>query len=181
MGIEGKYHPAFNPKLTFYCYDISNYKTSTTQGSGANQVTLYNQANVVRKGIEVSASGVVPYGFSYNLSYSHFDFNDRTVSDTSPHDIVSLLLSHRYGPLQTNLSLRYVAPYLNNGFTSPVSYVEVGDFTRLDMNLGYDYQISKVQGRVVAYVQNMLNDHYTTINGFPDPGTTYGFRLEAAF
>ncbi|NVN92119.1 MAG: TonB-dependent receptor [Desulfuromonadales bacterium] len=181
VGLEGNYHPAFNPKLTLFCYDINNYKLSTTQGTGTKQVTLYNQANVTRKGIEVSSSGNLPYGFSYNLNYSHYEFNENTVSITSPHDILSLLLSHRYGPFQTNLTLRYVAPYLNNGFTTPVRYVEVGDFTRLDMNASYDYHISRFQGRVVAYVQNMLNDKYQTINGFPDQGTTFGLRLEAGF
>lgn len=182
VGIEGKYHPSFNPKLTLFFYDINNYKVAgTAVGTGVNAVTPYDEANVTRKGLEFSTAGSLVYGFSYNLAYSHTEFSDVTSSNTNPHDVFSMLLSHRYGPLQSNLSLRYVAPYLNNGFTTPSAYVEVGDFTRLDANVSYTYKVEKVEGRVTAYVQNMLNDKYQTINGFPDVGTTFGLRLEAGF
>ena len=182
VGIEGKYHPAFNPKLTLFYYDIKNYKVSAgTTGTGADQETVYDSANVMRRGLEFSAAGSLEYGFSYNLAYSHTDILTSTLNQTIPNDVFSMLLSHRRGPLQTNLSLVYVAPYLNNGFTSPASYVQVGDFTRLDANVSYTCKVEKVEGRVTAYVQNMLNEKYQTINGFPDAGTTFGLRLEAGF
>lgn len=182
IGLEGKYHPAFNPKLTLFYYDIKNFKTAvTTSGTGVNVVNVYDAANVGRYGLELSSTGSLPSGFGYTASYSYVESTRNLDNMTMARTTVAMQLSHRYGPVQSNFSLRYVAPFLNNGFTTPASYVEVGDFTRLDANVSYNFKHDKLQGRVTAYVQNMLDDRYQTINGFPDQGATCGVRLEVGF
>jgi outer membrane cobalamin receptor len=185
LGMEGRYHPGFNPKLTLYFYDIKNYKNAvSTSGSGVNVVNVYEAANINRYGFELGSNGSLPYGFGYDAKYSYTETNNGLTNSTMPRNMVSMLLSHRYGPLSSNFTLRYVGPFKNNSFTAataPYPYKDVGDYTRLDANITYDYSLDKYRGRIMAYVQNMLNDKYQTIYGFPDQGTTFGFRLEAGF
>lgn len=181
LGLEGRYHPAFNPKLTLFYYNIRNYKSSVGQaGTGNNVVNIYDAFNVDRRGFEFSAAGDLPYGFAYNLNYSHIEFTNPDIDRTNPSDTLAFLLGHVYGPIQTNFSLRYVAPYLSNSFAADGKYREVGDFTRLDANVSYNYRIRKLGGRIMVYARNLLNDNYQTILTFEDVGFQCGVRLEQA-
>lgn len=181
LGVEGKYHPAFNPKLSLFYYNIKNYKSSVGQaGTGNNVVNIYDAFNVDRRGFEFSTTGNLPYGFAYNLNYSHIEYTNPQVDRTNPSDTVAFLLGNIYGPVETNLSLRYVGPYQSNSFAADGKYREVGDFTRLDANVSYNYRIKKLEGRVTAYARNLLNDHYQTVLTFVDVGFQCGVRLEQA-
>jgi outer membrane cobalamin receptor len=181
LSLEGRYHPSFNPKLTLFYYNIRNYKSSVGQsGTGNNVVNIYDAFNVDRRGLEFSTDGSLPYGFRYNLNYSHIEYTRPDIDSTNPSDTLALLIGHRYGPLQTNLSIMYLSPYLNNRFASDGLYHEVGDFTRLDANVSYDYRWKNLQGRITAYARNLLNDHYQTVLTFENVGFTCGVRLEQA-
>lgn len=180
LNLEGRYHPAFNPKLTLFYYTIKNYKTAVgSSGTGNNVVNIYDAVNVDRRGFEFSTAGALPYGFDYNLNYSHIEYTNPAVDRANPSDTLSFLIGHTYGPIQTNLSLRYLAPYMSDTrFAADGKSHEIGDFTRLDANISYNYHIKKLEGRITAYARNLLNDHYQTILTFEDVGFTSGLRLE---
>ncbi len=179
LNLEGRYHPAFNPKLTLFYYNIKNYKTAVgSSGTGNNVVSIYDAVNVDRRGLEFSTTGSLPYGFDYNFNYSHIEYTNPTVDRANPSDTLSFLIGNTYGPFQTNLSLRYLAPYQNSRFAADGKAHEIGDFTRLDANVSYNYRIKKLEGRVTAYARNLLNDYYQTILTFEDVGFSCGLRLE---
>ena len=184
IGIEGKYHPAFNPKVSLYYYDIKNYKVGVgTSGTGLNAVNIYDDADIAQKGFELSSNGSLPYGLGYNLNYSYYTSSVATDSDYKPHHLVTFLLGHTYGPVKTNVSLRYVSGYTSTQtqFAVDKQLHEVGDFTRVDANISYGFKVDKMEARITAFAGNILNDKYETIYGWPDVGATYGLRLEAGF
>ncbi len=194
-GFEANLHPAFNPCLTLFYYDIRNYKLEVSSiGTGLNQIYVYGDANVTRQGLELSTVGSLSYGFSYKFDYTHIQYIGGVATTSQgvtvvgvpakiqyPSDIFSVLLSNRYGPIETNFTIYYDGPFQNNQFTSPSQYVNVGGFTRIDANVAYYYNIDKLKGKIMVFAQNMLNDHYQTVNGFRDVGLTYGARLELNF
>lgn len=184
IGLEGKYHTAFNPKLTLYYYDIKNYKVTVgSSGTGANVVNIYDSAAICQKGLEFSATGNLSYGFDYNLNYSYRESTLTSDNDYAPHQLVTFLLGHTYGPLKTNVSLRYVTPYTStqSQFAVDKKLHQVGEFTRLDANISYAFRIEKLIGRATLFASNLLDDKYETIYGWPDVGATFGLRLEAGF
>jgi outer membrane cobalamin receptor len=181
LNLEGRCHPAFNPRLTLFYYNIRNYKSSVGQsGTGNNVVNIYDAFNVDRRGFEFSADGVLPYGFRYNLNYSHIEYTKPEIDASNPSDTLAFLLGYTYGPVQTNISILYLSPYLNNRFAADGLYHEVGDFTRLDANISYDYKWRKLEGRIMAYARNLLDDRYQTVLTFENVGFTCGVRLEQA-
>ncbi len=114
-------------------------------------VNVYDSANLNRYGFELGTNGSLPYGFGYDAKYAYTETNNGLTNSTMPRNTVSMLLSHRYGPFSTNFTVRYVGPFKNNSFTAaaaPYPYKDVGDYTRLDSNVSYDYRFEKLQGRI---------------------------------
>lgn len=183
-GIAANYHPAFNPKLTLFYYDVRNYKVTVgASGTGINAVNIYDASTIGMKGLELSTTGSLPRGFDYTVNYSYYESTLDSDNDYTPHDTVTFLLGHTYGPVKTNVSLRYISPYTStqSQFAVDKQLHQVGGFTRLDANVSYAFMAGKLDGRLTAYAGNLLNDKYETIYGWPDVGTTYGLRLEAGF
>jgi len=181
-GVEGRYHPAFNPKLTVYYYAIHNYKWSITQGTGAGTQVYDTVSEVTRRGYELSSHGSLAWGLGYHATYSHASLSQATVSRSIPHDTGSATLSYTQGVFQLNGSVNRVGPFESNSFTaSSTTYVPVGNYTRYDANGSAGFRNGAFQGRVTLYGQNLSDSHYQTVNGFPDQGRTYGVRFEGRF
>jgi hypothetical protein len=175
-GFAAKFHPAFNPNLTLFYYDIKNAKQSVDSVTVSSEYSynIYDSYNEGLYGGELNIGGVVPYGFNYKVNYTH---NESTVDSNNsgkPKDSLSFLVGHTYGPIKTNVSLRYVAPYTSGADT-------FGNLVNLDGNVSYIYRIKKLQGRIMFYARNILNDRYITQKNYSDVGFTFGGRLEAAF
>nr|WP_320133418.1 TonB-dependent receptor plug domain-containing protein [uncultured Holophaga sp.] len=190
-GIEAHYHRAFNPKLTAFYYRIEDYTFSITKGSNSG-IQTYDTADTHRHGFELSSTGELGLGFSYNLKYAHVQVPDVTgdrgivlPAKATPADTGALTVSFRQGPVQVNGSVKRVGPYENNYFTASGSaaqyFVAVGDITRYDANASLSFHYLALQGRVTAFGQNLSDQHYETINGFANQGRTYGLRLEGQF
>jgi iron complex outermembrane receptor protein len=179
IGAQANFHPAFNPKLTLFYYDINNFKISAgTVGTGVNAVTVYNATDVIRKGLEFSVGGKIPYLFGYSFNYSRIGSTRRADDIGLPHDLFSLVVNRSIGPFDANLTAKRVDPFYSNVLTNNV-YIKVGDYTQLNANLGYNFKSYGHAARVTAYVRNLLDDHYDTSGrGYPDVGRVYGIRLE---
>lgn len=181
-GVEASYHPAFNPSVTLFLYDINNFAYSAaTGGSGSSVYNIYDTANIIRKGVETSVKGSLPWGFGYHAGYSYITTNRGDTNKVMPHHNVSLRLSHQIGGLESNLILNYVGPYENNFLSVGNIYRPAGEYTRVDLNISYGFKLDKAQLRATVYGRNLLDDRYVTIAGWQDQGITCGAKLEVAF
>ncbi len=177
LGAAAAYHPAFNPTVTLFYYDIKESKqiVSSVVVSPTYSYNVYDSQNEGQWGGEASISGSVPYGFYYKINYSHRESTVDSNNSGIPKDSLSFLVGHTYGPINTNVSMRYVSAYDEDTSTPH------GNLVKLDANVGYDYRIGWLYGRVMAYGRNLMNDHYKTSQNYADVGFTYGLRLEAGF
>lgn len=177
-GATAKYHPAFNPTVTLFYYDIKDAKKALGTPVVVTPTYSYNVYDAYNEGLyggELSLSGVIPYGFNYKLNYSHNESTVDSNNSGSPKDSASLLLGHTYGHIKSNASIRYVAPYKDT------TGLEFGNFAKIDVNASYSYKAGNMDGRIMLYARNLMNDNYVTIKNYSDVGTTYGMRLEADF
>ncbi len=182
LGVEAGYHPAFNPSLTLFLYDIKNFAyAAATGGSGATAYNIYDSADVIREGIEFSCKGKLPWGFGYNAGYSYITTDRGATNKIKPHHMVNLRLSHSIRGVESNLTLNYVGPYENNFLTTGGIYRPAGDYTRLDLNVSYAFALSGARARATLFGRNLLDDHYVTIAGWRDQGMTWGGKMEVAF
>lgn len=182
LGVEAAYNPAFNPGITLFLYDIGNFAYSAaTGGSGATVYNIYDTADVVRKGVETSVKGSLPWGFGYHAGYSYITTNRSDTNKVMPHNMVNLRLSHQTGGVESNLILNYVGPYENNFLSVGNMYRPAGDYTRIDLNVSYAFRVNNTQARATVYGRNLLDEHFVTIAGWQDQGLTYGGKLEVSF
>jgi len=80
------------------------------------------------------------------------------------------------GAWDLNIFGKYVSQYENKRFAADKQFHDLADFTDINVCLGYNF--SKGRSRLYLSVENILNDHYSTVVGYPDFGTQFfvGFR-----
>ena len=191
-GILANLHPSFNPSLTLYYYDTKNQKVSSTgvdPTTGAvvssyidpvtgEEVSFVDSDDVRTKGLEVGVSGSILKAFTYHLLYSHVTTDNTETNNRTPHHLASGRFSYRYKNADLNLSFRYVSPY------SKTEYYELGDYTRVDANIRYNFKVFDRDTRITLYGRNLGDKHYTTTyntGAFYDPGLQYGVELAYKF
>jgi iron complex outermembrane receptor protein len=118
---------------------------------------------------------------TYQVSYSYQYSDNDTDNDSIPHHLISLRLGYTYQPFSANLMVRYVSPYDSNQFSVGNIYYEIGNYTRLDANINYDFEIEKVQMRATLFGQNLTDERYQTRLGWEDVGLTFGLELGFKF
>lgn len=79
--------------------------------------------------------------------------------------------------LDFSLVGKYVSHYSNNRFAQDGNYHPLGDFTELNAVLGYTFG-KKRNTRIYAAASNLLDDEYSTVVGWSDPGLE--FRVGAS-
>lgn len=182
-GLVANIHPAFNATFTAYVYDITNLKQ--TVGSitvGEDVYNVYANADAVRSGFEVYFNGYIfTPAFNYGLGYSYQQSDNDADNDALPHHIATLRLGYRYDPFSVNLMARYVSEYDSNQFAVNNIYYEIGDFSRIDANINYDFVVGKTQWRATLFGQNLTDEHYETRLGWEDVGLTFGVELGVKF
>ncbi|TCT24286.1 TonB-dependent receptor [Thiobaca trueperi] len=198
LGLEANVSRAFTATLTPFYYDIKDAKvaagTLTADASGApiidpgtgeeTSVTLYDAANRIRKGLELTLAGrLVDDALGYELGWTAFTDNeeDGEYGSEFPDNKYSARLNWRHGPWDSTLSLLKVDPYLSYGYT-------VGDFTTVNLSVAhrFDHGIT-----LAVYGQNLTDEQYGTNNkGYPpqanwgvlrDVGATYGVEVAVVF
>jgi iron complex outermembrane receptor protein len=183
VGLTGQIHPAFNPTLTLFYYDISNLKTSV--GSiriGPDDVNIYDAIDVGRSGFELDFRGRLwddhfSYGLTYTYQTSNSDKDDREM----PNHMASLRLGYTLNPFQANLMFLYMAKYDAARFAVDKKVHEVGGIKRVDANISYGFNVGKAKMRATLFGQNLTDQHYETRLGWEDVGLTFGLELSADF
>ncbi|MEN6373788.1 MAG: TonB-dependent receptor [Smithella sp.] len=197
-GILANIHPFFNPWITGYYYDTKDQKVSTTgtdPNTGATvssyidpitgeEVDFVTAANVITKGVEAGISGNIFKPFTYRLQYTYVTTNDASTNDSIAHHLVSATVGCKYKNAFANLSYRYVGPHDRNSSPNGTVYYELGDYSRLDANVGYNFKIFNRDTRVTVYGKNLGNKHYATryvTGAYKDPGFQIGAELALSF
>lgn len=192
-GILANIHPAFNPSMTVFYYDQENEAVTTGKfyidNTTGEEIDYVTPANVRTKGAEFKITGQVlkslTYGsLNYNAQYAYTTTDNHTDNVSIAHNIASGLLSYHYKGAFANVAVVYQGPH--NLSTSPagVVYYELGDFTRVDANVGYNFKLFNRDTRITIYGRNLGDSHYATryVSGaYLDPGFSYGAELAFSF
>jgi outer membrane cobalamin receptor len=88
-----------------------------------------------------------------------------------PDQIVTAGIYGEFGPLDVNLFGKYVSRFENLRFAQDKQYHDLGDFTDLNLTIGYRFG-NEQQTRVYVALENLFDDEYSTVVGYPD----YGFQ-----
>jgi iron complex outermembrane receptor protein len=199
LGVLAAVHPAFTPWATLYYYDTQNEKVSakgTDPFTGQKNVSSYIDPNtgeeidfvttaaVATKGFETGISGEFLKYFNYRIQYTYITTNNDTKNEDISHHFISALLGARYKNLFANMNIRYVGPKSRSSSPAGVFYYELGDYTKVDLNMGYQGKIFDRNTRITVYTRNLLNDYYATryvTGAYRDPGFQCGVELAFSF
>ena len=202
-GVLANIHPAFTPALMVFYYDTKNEKVSSTGlnpytgqtvsyyvNPATGEETDYVTTSDMRtKGVEFKVNGQLlkslTYGsLQYGLRYTYVTTDNHTQNVSIAHNMASGLLSYRFRNVFANVAFVYEGPH--NLSTSPagVIYYQLGDFTRMDANVGCNFKVFNRDTRIAVYARNLGDVHYATryVSGaYLDPGLTYGVELRYSF
>jgi len=200
-GITANYTPMFVPTLTYFDTRIDNdkapYRYETDPDNPANVVAVWAQANTHRAGIELAVSGTLlekgfPGKISYSAGWTHLTMYqstsrdatlDRYFPETQPEDIFNFSVSGEWGPYFANASLNHVSGYLSNFNTMPQNYMgpavynPVGDFDVVNASIGRNFDLGDWDSKLTFYGRNLLDQNYSTVNGYPAIGRVLGAEL----
>lgn len=182
--LTANYSSGFNASLTAFLYDIHNYKLSVgTKKVGSDTVNIYDDADLVRRGIELGFNGRLGKVWNYFLGYSYVESSNASDNATFPHSIYTFRLSHKVKGWESNLIARSVGGYAQNSQS-------LGGFTTIDLNVSK--KISK-NTALTIFGRNITNQQYATqyivsekgsgkAEGYYyDPGSIFGVELSTKF
>ena len=144
---------------------------------GGDDIYLYANNDVRQYGLEIEARSAKFWGkvdlFASATFMNSIRHDDGGWSDYKeiPDQILTVGIYGEFGPVDVNLFGKYVGPYENKRFAADKQYHDLGDFTDLNLTVGYNFGSDR-QTRVYVALENLLNDEYSTVVGYPD----YGFQ-----
>lgn len=101
-----------------------------------------------------------------------------------PNWILSGGMYAQYNRFDFNIVGKHVSAYENNRFAQPVGgvrpYISLGDYFDVSATAGCSFG-AKRNMRVYAAVQNLLDEEYSTVVGYDDPGTRCSFGIQHTF
>jgi outer membrane cobalamin receptor len=97
-----------------------------------------------------------------------------------PNFILSGGTYMQYGPFDFSLVGKHVSAYENNRFAQDKQYHALGDFLDMNATAGYSFG-AKRNTRVYVSVQNMLDEEYSTVVGYDNPGAQFRFGVQHEF
>lgn len=181
--------------LTLFDVDIRNLKSATTDTYLVNgdSYYYYTESDSRQKGVELAFKGAFESGLDYGLSWTHMLKNQTKQSGTtsdllgasSPKDSYILRLGYRWDKYRFNASLKHVSGWGQS--QSPLgmaSGMDLGSYTRVDLNAIRDFDLGGNPLSVKLYVRNLGNDKYATrytTGYYYDRGLTVGLETTAKF
>ena len=200
VGINANIHASIKPWATLFYYDTKDQKvngegidpnTGETVSSYIDPVTgdeirFVTASDVCTKGIEFGISGKIFKPLTYSFSYSYKTADDDDVNAGMSQKLWTARLKYNYKRFFANVSANYAGPKDRNpyGGSRGVYYYEVGDYTRVDANIGYECEIFDRDTRITVYGRNLGDSHYATryVGGaFEDVGFRYGAEVSYSF
>ncbi len=183
VGLTAALHPSIRATVTGFYYDIDDTKQAVDSVTvGEDVYSIYANADTVRNGMELDIGGYLyTPALTYALTYSYQRSDNDDDDDSMPHHIASLRMGYRLSAWRFNVMLRHVGKYESNQFSVGNKYYDIGDFSRVDANIAYDFMVKEVQVTTTLFGQNLTDEEYQTRLGWKDVGMTYGVELGFAF
>lgn len=154
--------------------------TATDVTQGGDTFNSYANRDVRQYGLEIELrSARILETFTLFGNATVMDSEQFTDGDWSSYreipDFIGVAgVNSLIGRLDVNLYGKYVSGYENKRFAEDKMYHDLGDF--LDLNLTAGVTLGRDRAtRVFASLENLLDDEYSTVVGFPD----YGFQAFA--
>ena len=163
----------------------SQLATNTVTG---NEFYLSDNQDITQYGIELETrtapiGGIATLFFNATLMESRFkaagadSYGDYV---EIPDLILSGGLYAEIDRFDLNLFGKYVSDYSNSRFAQDKAQHKLGDYLELNATAGYTFG-KKYNTRVYASVANLLDDEYSTVVGWSDPGTEFRIGLQHEF
>lgn len=142
-----------------------------------DKIYLYANKDVRQYGLEIEARSAKFWDKVDLFAAATFmnslvrEDGDWTDYKEIPDQILTAGVYGEFGPVDVNLFGKYVSRYENKRFAADKQYHDLGDFTDINLTVGYSFG-SERQTRVYVALENLLDDEYSTVVGYPD----YGFQ-----
>jgi iron complex outermembrane receptor protein len=159
---------------------------------GDSEYYYYKQVDSRTKGVELTLKGTIAdntrYQFSWTRILSKETENYQNVEDevgvVIPRDTFSLLLTHQWNEYRFNLSGKKAGAYTSSLSPMGLSYADLGDYTRIDLNIAKDFVFDRYVATAKIYGRNVTHDQYATkytTGYYYDRGRTLGCELSISF
>ncbi len=167
---------------------VTKTKQLTTNTVTGNEFYLSDNQDITQYGLELETrsapiGGIATLFLNATLMESRFKAAG-TDSYGDYVEIPDLILS---GGMYTqidrfdfNLFGKYVSDYSNSRFAQDKEQHKLGDYLELNATIGYTLG-KKYNTRVYTSVANLLDDEYSTVVGWSDPGTEYRIGIQHEF
>jgi len=196
-------NPYFKPNVSIYIYSTSNGTASasnctspanaippnqknssswTVNGNEIDCVSLVGQ--VMTAGTEVGFSGRLFGPLSYNAGYGYVSTDNTADNKTMSHNFMNAGLDYRQKNWFANYSMVYVGPLWSSSSPGGTYYGELANYTRDDLNGGYNFKMFDKLMTFTAFGRNLNNNLYATryvTGAYRDPGRRFGVELAAKF
>lgn len=189
-GIEVK-SPKGDAEITligFYALrdDALTLDGATSETSDGRVLELYKNQDIRQYGLEVEART--------GRLFDHLElFATATVMESEskdsgsyasyrdlPDTIVSAGVYGHFGRIDCNLFGKYVSSYESKRFAGDGEYHPLGDYTEL--NLKVEYRIGKDDpSRIYVSVENITDEEFSTVVGYPDFGRRLNVGIRKVF
>jgi hypothetical protein len=206
LSAKSEWNPHFNPSVSIYIYDTKNgittysatctvpsWATTPTPGTtkqtswldslGNEYICVAQAGDVKTAGTEVGISGRIAGPFTYNTGYGYTGTDSTSINKGITHNYVNASLNYRQKNWFGNFSMVYVGPSWSTSISNatPLAYsLELANYSRVDVNGGYNFKLFGKQMTFTAYERNLTDNNYATMYKtglYRDPGRQYGFEL----
>ncbi len=162
----------------FYTYRdnaITLSGTTAIDPITGEEYDLYQNRDITQYGFEIEARSTKIFNY-YELFASATLMDSEADSGNGDEDYVEVPdfifttgVYADFGRWDANFLAKYVSDYKNNRFSNDGSFKNLGDFWDISLNIGYKIGEST---RIYCSLENILDDEYSTVVGYPD----YGFQ-----
>jgi hypothetical protein len=144
--------------------------------------SLWSQIDVDRQGFETVVNGVL--GSEDRTTHYRFAWTvvggDTTSEDygrTTPRNLFNASIRHVRGPWEANVAVIRADEFLSNWRAVDNRFHPIGDYVRMDANVGRNFPVGPALARLSVYGRNVGNARYETQLGYRDPGAIWGVEL----
>ncbi|MDR3763535.1 MAG: TonB-dependent receptor [Acidobacteriota bacterium] len=194
---EVKVNPHFVPNVALYLYSTQNATASAstcTNPSGVKNQSSWLNSNgneidcvslagtVTTAGTETGFSGRLVGPFKYKAGYGYIGTDNRATNKTMSHNFVDASLGFADRGYFANFNMVYVGPKWSASSPSTTYYGLLANYTRLDLNGGYNFHVAERPMTFTVFGRNLNNNLYATryvTGAYRDPGRVWGVELAA--
>jgi len=151
--------------------------TDTKMTDAGDAFNTYTNDDVAQYGLEMECRSVTfrdtfsVFGSATIMNSQRYEDGEWSSYREIPNVIVGAGVSAEVGRFDANLFGKYVSQFENRRFAQDGKYHDLGHF--VDLNLTTGVSLGKEKNtRIYASFENILDDEYSTVVGYPD----YGFQ-----